>query len=163
MGVPVVLPRVLVTVDARGAVEVSGEDLELPGGPVERGQLGRVLASITETLGGPVRVEVQEADGTRYADILEPRGHPAAVPAHGSPRTDAAFALHAKGFTPGETVLVAAVVLRARADANGTVSLPAAPARPRSVEELILLGSSSRRTLSARRDERTRSRRWWRA
>jgi hypothetical protein len=159
---PIVLPRVIVTVYESGDAQVTVDGLERPEGPVDRGQLGSVLASIAEAADGPVRVEVRESDGTCYADILQPQrrrapceekcaGLPAGVPV-----------LRARGFAPGETVLVAVLAMSIRADADGTVCLLAAPKRPRCLDELILLGSVSRRTVRGRRILPAKSGRWWR-
>lgn len=161
MSVPVLLPRVLVDIDQSGRAEVSGEGLQLPQQPVQRSQLGGVLARITESLGVPVRVEVHEADGSCYADILEPRPAPAApspVRTAGAP----APALRAGGFQPGETVLIMVVAMRLRADGQGNIVLADAPASPRQAVELILLGARSRKTLHCRRAEQPGRRRWWR-
>jgi hypothetical protein len=71
--VPVVLAQVIVTVDESGRARVRVDGTEHPDGPVDRGQLGGVLASVAEAADGPVRVEIHELDGTRYADILHCR------------------------------------------------------------------------------------------
>ncbi len=150
--VPVVLAQVIVTVEERGRARVQVDGIEHPDGPVDREQLGGVLASIAEAADGPVRVEIHEPDGTRYADILQPpRRRPAprqekdtGTPARGP-------VLRAEGFAPGETVLVAVPTTSIRADADGTVCLLAAPNKPRRLDELILFGLASRRTVRGRR------------
>jgi hypothetical protein len=162
--VPVVLAQVLVTVDESGRARVRVDGIEHPDGPVEEGQLGGVLASVAEAEDGPVRVEIHEPDGTRYADILQPpRRRPAprqekdaGTPARGP-------VLRAEGFAPGEPVLIAVpTTMSISADANGTVCLLAAPNRPRHLDELILFGLASRRTVRGRRIPHAKPGRWWR-
>lgn len=152
--VPVVLAQVIVAVDESGRARVRVDGIEHPDGPVDRGQLGGVLSSVAEAADGPVRVEIHEPDGTRYADILQPpSGRPAPAPCQeqdaGTPARGPV--LRAEGFAPGETVLVAVLTTCIPADADGTVCLLAAPKRPRRINELILYGLASRRTLRAHR------------
>lgn len=161
--VPVVLAQVLVTVDESGRARVRVDGIEHPDGPVEEGQLGGVLASVAEAADGPVRVEIHEPDGTRYADILQPpRRRPAPRQEKDAGRTARGPVLRAEGFAPGETVLVAVLTTSIRADADGTVCLLAAPNRPRRVDELILFGLASRRTVRGRRIPHAKPGRWWR-
>ena len=150
--VPVVLAQVIVTVDESGRARVRVDGTEHPDGPVDRERLGGVLASVAETADGPVRVEIHEPDGTRYADILQPpRRRPAPRQEKDTGRTARGPVLRAEGFAPGETVLVAVPTTSICADADGTVCLLAAPNRPSRLDELILFGSSSRRTVFGRR------------
>lgn len=170
VAVPVVLPRAVVTVDddgrARIVVENIGHDdaIDCPDGPIGRGELGAVLARIAEQIGGPVRVEVREPDGSRYADILQPRT-PAPTPdtEHQRNGSDAGPLLRGEGFLPGETVLVAVVAMTTRADEHGAASLTGAPKPLRQASEVVLLGSASgtivRGTLPTR-PARSTLRRW---
>lgn len=159
--VPVVLAQVIVTVDESGRAHVRVDGIEHPDGPVDREQLGGVLAGVADAADGPVRVEIHEPDGTRYADILQPpRRRPAprqekdaGTPARGP-------VLRAEGFAPGETVLVTVPTTSIRADADGTVCLLAAPNRPRRLDELILFGLASRRTVRGRRIPHAKPGRW---
>ena len=69
--------------------------------------------------------------------------------------------LRAEGFAPGETVLVAVPTTTSiRADADGTVCLLAAPTKPRRLDELILFGVASRRTVRGRRIPHAKPGRW---
>jgi hypothetical protein len=167
--VPVVLPEVLAVVDDTGQVRIAVENIDHasidpPIGPVDRRRLGAVLASIAEQVGGPVRVEVREADGSRYADILQPH-----TPEPGEDDKRAPIAaedgpvLRGEGFLPGEPVLVAVVATSIAADADGTVRLPVYPRAPRRVDELILFGTGSGtivRGTAPARSVRSRQRRW---
>lgn len=159
--VPVVLPRVIATIDNAGRASVSVDGISRPEGPVERDELGKVLTSLAEQAGGPVRVEIREPDGSRYADILQPHTPEAeddderalAIPSDGP-------ALRGEGFLPGEPVLVAVIARTVVADADGTVSLPVARRVPRRVDELILFGASS--AMIVRGTAPARSVRQWR-
>lgn len=107
--VPVVLPQAVVTVDDSGNARIvvetvdHPERIDCPDGPIGRDELGTVLASIAEQVGGPVRVEVREPDGSRYADILQPcLPEPAGDPER--PETSADEPVVAGGgFLPEET------------------------------------------------------------
>jgi hypothetical protein len=159
--VPVVLAQVLVTVDESGRARVRVDGIEHPDGPVDRGQLGGVLASVAEAADGAVRVEIHEPDGTSYADILQPpRRRPAPRQEKDAGRTARGPVLRAEGFAPGETVLVAVLATSIRADADGAVCLHAAPSRPRRLDELILFGLASRRTVFGRRIPHAKPGRW---
>ncbi|MGA2455021.1 MAG: hypothetical protein ABSG93_16035 [Solirubrobacteraceae bacterium] len=159
--VPVVLAQVLVTVDESGRARVRVDGIEHPDGPVDRERLGGVLAGVADAADGPVRVEIHEPDGTSYADILQPpRRRPAARQEKDAPTPARGPVLRAEGFAPGETVLVAVLTMSVRADADGTVCLLALPNRPRRVDELMLLGLASRRTVFGRRIPDAKPGRW---
>jgi hypothetical protein len=168
--VPVVLPQVVVTVDETGHARIAVENIghhdaiDCPDRPVGRDELGAVLASIAEQIGGPVRVEVREPDGSRYADILQPRPpEPAEYPEQ--PETPAKEPLlTGGGFLADETVLVAVVVATTQAQADGTASLTALRLPARSGGEIILFGGASGRIVQRRVPVRPRfpGRRWWR-
>lgn len=159
--VPAVLPQVIATIDYTGRAHVSVDGIGRPEGAVEGDELGKVLTSLAEQAGGPVRVEIREPDGTRYADILQPQ--PARhddPPGTGEGDSSSGQAVLAgDGFLPGEPVLVAVVATTVVADADGTVGLPVAPRMPRKVDELILLGVGSATVLRGTAPARS-VRRW---
>jgi hypothetical protein len=130
--VPVVLPFVEVRIDSAGglAVTVDREPYEIPANVVPAGRpaLGRILDEITSRLASPVRVEVHEADGAVFTDIVTPRPRTPAPSVPGQPPADLPPREHAGGFVPGEQVAVAVVVSHAGADDIGSaqVRLPAA-------------------------------------
>lgn len=71
--VPVVMPLVEVTIDEGGylAVTLDREPYSADGAR-RRDDLKRVVDDITADLGTPVRVEVREADGSTFTDIVTP-------------------------------------------------------------------------------------------
>lgn len=127
MKIPVVLPVAHIRIAAYGRLTV-----DIDGAPYEsasvftRGDLGDVLDQIATTLDSPVRVEVHEADGTTYADIATPPD----TPAEHTTEPDPAKASDGTGtgFQPGEEVVIAYVLTRQTADADGVapLRLPAA-------------------------------------
>jgi hypothetical protein len=132
MKIPVVLSAVEVHIDAEGTLSVT-----LDGRPyaadrhLGRAELGPLLDDITTDRDSAVRVEVHEADGTRFADIATPPEHPAPAghpPAEEPSPIARPHALAAAGFDPGEEVALAYVVTRQPADSDGhaTVNLPPA-------------------------------------
>lgn len=165
--VPVVLPQVVVTVDDTGRARIAVEHIDrraidCPDGPISRDELGTVLARIAEQVGGPVRVEVREPDGARYADILQPRP-PEPKPDTEPKEPDAGPLLRGEGFLPDETVLVAVVVVTVQAQVDGTASVTALPGQARSDREVILFGGASGHVVQrhAPTSPAGRPRRWW--
>ena len=135
--------------DADDADDVSALQRRLDRG---RGGVARVLDQLTEQRRSPVRVEVREADGTVFTDIITPsrrrRTEPDPEPASEEPaRRPAAelVALHGEGFVPGEDVAIAVVIAHGDAAPDGTMrglveahQLAGTPTR-----EVILLGRVS--------------------
>ncbi len=166
--VPVVLPHVLVTVDETGHARITVENTDhratgCPDGPVGRDELGGSLARIAERIGGPVRVEVREPDGSRYADILQPRSpEPKTDPDQKRDESDEGSLLRGEGFLPAETVLVAVVITTTQAGPDGTASLASLRLPARSGGEIILFGGASGRIVQRQVPvhPRFRGRRW---
>ena len=72
--VPVVLSLVQVVVDERGYLTVSlDREPYSADGVLTRDDLQRVLDDIADDLDAAVRVEVREADGSTFTDIVTPR------------------------------------------------------------------------------------------
>ena len=143
MKIPVVLPVVHISVTAHGrlTVDIDGDPYE-PASVFTRGNLADVLAQITTTLDSPVRVEVQEADGTTYADLATPPDLPAEQPAEPDPVKASDRA--GTGFQPGEEVALAYVLTRQTADADGVAPLRLPPALLASRREgLVMVGLTS--------------------
>ena len=151
--VPVVLPHAVFTVHEDGtmSVTVDGAPLE-PAAfapPWRRESFPAIIDALTDRRRTPIRVEVHEADGAVFTDIIAPgrRRRPAAEPeteADSAPVT-ALVVLHGEGFVPGEDVAVAVIVAHSDAAPDGTARgllarelLAASPTR-----EVILLGRIS--------------------
>jgi hypothetical protein len=146
---PVVMPLVEVTVDSTGDVSVllDREPYSADGG-LQRDGLKGVLDDIAADLGTPIRVDVHEADGSRFTDIITPprpaTQHPR-VEAAGRTRTAiaSAFGISGDGFTPGEEVDVCVVVARQLAAEDGTARLRLPPAVLADHPSVLLVGRAS--------------------
>ena len=151
--VPVVLPHVVMSVAADGTmtVVVDGDPYEPEpfAPPWRREDFARVLDQLTEQCRSPLRVEVREADGTVFTDIITPgtRRRSSSAPEAAKPAVAVPelAALEGEGFVPGEDVAVAVVLTHSDAAPDGTTrgllaadQLAASPTR-----EVILLGRVS--------------------
>lgn len=151
--VPVVLPHAVFTVHEDGtmSVTVDGAPHE-PAAfapPWRRESFPVIIDALTDRRRTPIRVEVHEADGAVFTDIITPgrRRRPTAEPdteADPAP-VPALVALHGEGFVSGEDVAVAVIVGHSDAAPDGTARgllardlLAASPTR-----EVILLGRIS--------------------
>ena len=109
------------------------------------GAFATALDRLTDQRRCAVRVEVREADGTVFTDIITPtRRRPAPEPPV-RPAAPALPVLYGDGFGPGEDVAVAVVIAHGDAAPDGTMrgiidagQLAASPTR-----EVILLGRVS--------------------
>jgi len=153
--VPVVLPHVVMTVTGDGTMAVSVDGAPyLPepfAPPWRREDFAAILDQLTEQRRSPVRVEVIEADGARFTDIITPgkrrRPDPAPDPdadVH-APAEPPLLGLQKSGFIPGEDVAVAIVAAHADAAPDGTVRILLTPDQLASspTREVILLGRVS--------------------
>jgi hypothetical protein len=168
VGVPVVLPQVVAIIDDTGRARLAVDGVERPNGPVGRDELGGVLARIADQHGRPMRVEIREPDGSRYADILQPQPRSPEPNADGGQEHDAPAepVLWGEGFLPGEVVLVAVVAMTTHAAPEGAAYLTDPPPVPGRSGEIVLFGSASgtvvRGSLAAPRASQPSRRRWWR-
>ncbi len=154
VGVPVVLPHVVMVVapDGRMTVTIDGapHEPEPFAPPWRRESFASILDQLTSQRRSPVRVEVREADGTVFTDIITPgrrrRPEPAepeqAAPAPGLPEL---VVLRGEGFVPGEDVAVAVVITHGDAAPDGTMRglLTADQLATSPTREVILLGRIS--------------------
>lgn len=152
--VPVVLPHVAMTVAPDGTMTVTIEgaphEPESFAPPWRREDFARILDHLTELRRTPVRVEVREADGTVFTDIitLGKRRRPAADPEPGLPERRVLpelVTLRGEGFVPGEDVAVAVVIAHGDAAPDGTMRglLTAEQVAASPTREVILLGRVS--------------------
>lgn len=148
---PVVLPHVVmdITIEGRMTVTVDGapHEREPFAPPWRREDFAAILDQLTDQYRSPVRVEVREADGTAFTDIITPgkRRRPDPEPEAPAPPVPGLLALHGEGFVPGEDVAVAVVLAHSEAAPDGTARallardlLAGSPTR-----EVILLGRVS--------------------
>lgn len=124
ISIPVTLPLVVATVQENGETHVAVNGVMLVEGPIERDALGRVLSAIAEDEQTPIRVEVHEADGRVFADILTPppprsRFAPPPVAPATAPAPPALIEFYGQGFVPGEDVAVAVIMTRTSAAGTG--------------------------------------------
>jgi hypothetical protein len=136
-----------VTEDGRMTVTVDGtpHEPEPFAPPWRRDSFAHILDQLTGQRRCPVRVEVREADGTVFTDIITPTTRRRPEPAPAPVARAALLALHGEGFVPGEDVAVAVVIAHGDAAPDGTVrglltpeQVAASPTR-----EVILLGRVS--------------------
>ncbi|WP_282856870.1 hypothetical protein [Pseudoclavibacter helvolus] len=150
--VPVVLPHVVMVLapDGRMTVTVDAAPYEPePFAPAwRREDFARVLDQLTEQRRSPVRVEVREADGATFTDIITPstRRRPPPVPEPLAQRVmPELVTVHGEGFVPGEDVAVAVVIAHGGAAPDGTMRalLTTEQAVSSPTREVILLGRVS--------------------
>lgn len=158
-GGPVVVPVVEFTIDSDGSMTVTVDGVPYLPEPFAPGWRRESFPTILDTLTAryrtPLRVQVREADGSTFTDIITPpRERPApkpweTPPATASPPLPAASpVLHqvvGSGFVPGEDVAVA--IIHAHSDAGGDgvarTLLTAEQAAAAVTGEVILLGRVS--------------------
>lgn len=154
--VPVVLPHGLVAVNTDGTmtVAVDGAAHEPPAfAPAwRREDFATVLDQLTEQRQSPLRVEVREADGSVFTDIITPgkrrRPEPATpepAPPTVAPASPELVVLHGAGLVPGEDVAVAVVLAHTDAAPDGTARglLSADQLTGTPTGEVVLLGRVS--------------------
>ncbi|WP_245979689.1 hypothetical protein [Gryllotalpicola protaetiae] len=116
----------------------------------QRDSFARVLDQLTEQRRSPMRVEVHEADGTVFTDIVTPgksrRPQPEIDHARPAPKVGPELVvLHGEGFVPGEDVAIAVVIAYGDAAPDGTMRglLTADQLATSPTREVILLGRVS--------------------
>lgn len=142
--VPVVMPLVEVSVNQEGCLDVLLErEPYAADGALRRADLEKVLADVAADLGTPVRVEVHEADGVTFTDIVTP-SVPAARPVgQFKSATTSAGEVTGDGFAPNEEVAVAVVVAHQVANNDGTARLRLPPALLADHGLVVLMGQTS--------------------
>lgn len=152
--VPVVMPLVGVTIAERGYLTVTlDREPYAADGAWQRDDLQRVLDDIAADLGTPVRVEVHEADGSTFTDIVTPDRprlrmvEPAPVEkapsvvrgVDGRVIGGVAGEVSGAGFQPNEEVAIAVVVAHQIASTDGTTRLRLPPALLEAHPGLVIL------------------------
>ncbi|MFV4912398.1 hypothetical protein PFZ49_02260 [Microbacterium lacticum] len=152
VGVPVVLPHVVMTIAEDGTMTVSvdgtGHEPEPFAPPWRREDFARVLDQLTEQHRSPVRVEVRETDGSVFTDIITPgkrRPTPEPEPVAPAAAGRELVVLHGEGFVSGEDVAIAVVIGHSDAAPDGTARalLTADQLATSPTREVILLGRVS--------------------
>ncbi|QZE27171.1 hypothetical protein K4X33_02570 [Brevibacterium casei] len=114
--------------------------------PWRRDSFAAVLDRLTDQRRSPVRVEVREADGTVFTDIITPSRRRAVPEPPGRPAAPAPLpVLYGDGFVPGEDVAIAVVIAHGDAAPDGTMRglIEAAQLAASPTREVILLGRVS--------------------
>ncbi len=148
--VPIVLPHVVMQVAGDGTMTVTVDGApHLPepfAPPWRRDSFAAVLDRLTDQRRSPVRVEVREADGTVFTDIITPSRRRAVPEPPGRPAAPAPLpVLYGDGFVPGEDVAIAVVIADGDAAPDGTMRglIEAAQLAASPTREVILLGRVS--------------------
>ena len=148
--VPIVLPHVVMQVAGDGTMTVTVDGApHLPepfAPPWRRDSFAAVRDRLTDQRRSPVRVEVREADGTVFTDIITPSRRRAVPEPPGRPAAPAPLpVLYGDGFVPGEDVAIAVVIAHGDAAPDGTMRglIEAAQLAASPTREVILLGRVS--------------------
>ena len=142
--VPVVMPLVEVVVSGGGLLAVSlDREPYSADGALRREDLRRTLTEIAADLGTPIRVEVREAEGSTFTDIITPKQRHADPVPTARKVIASAFGISGDGFTAGEEVEVCVVVARQLAGDDGSAQLRLPPALLASHPDVVLVGRVS--------------------
>ena len=142
--VPVVMPLVVVVVDEDGLLTVTlDREPYSADGALRREDLRRTLTDITADLRTPIRVEVREADGTTFTDIITPKQRDTERAPAARRVLASAFGISGDGFTAGEEVEVCVVVARQVASDDGSTQLRLPPALLACHPDVVLVGRIS--------------------
>jgi hypothetical protein len=151
--VPVVMPLVEVQVDLDGIVAVRLDRVPYAtDSPLHREDLQRVLCRLATDLETPIRVEVREAEGSTFTDIVTPESPevhlpdpPRSATTAPDPTAGQMPGLTASGrFLPLEDVAVAVVIARQTASEDGVANLRLPPALLEAhAGRLVLVGQQS--------------------
>jgi hypothetical protein len=151
--VPVVVPVVDVRVDVEGTLSVRlDREPYATDSLLHRDDLQRLLRDLATDLDTPIRVEVREADGSAFTDIVTPESHDVRLPDPPRPATAPAdetasemVGKTARGrFLPLEDVAVAVVVAHQTVSEDGVADLRLPPVLLEAhAGRLVLVGQQS--------------------
>lgn len=136
--VPVAIPFVVLDMHADGTVAVTIDGKPLLPDPFAppwcRSSFGQIIDRVTNDRTIPVRVEVREADGTTFTDIIAARRRKSRPESESEParqaKTGPVFhTVEADGFVPGEDVAVALITGHTDAAHTGTARALIDPAQ----------------------------------
>ena len=160
--VPVSIPLVVLDVRKDGTVAVTVDGIRLDPDPFappwRRASFGQIIDRATDDRTTPARVEVREADGTTFTDIIaaQRRRAPDPTPDPEKPASRPVFqTVEGDGFVPGEDIAVAVVTGHTDASGTGTARALIDPGRLGSdaaggVVEVVLVGRISGATIVRR-------------
>ena len=158
--VPVSIPLVVLDVREDGTVTVTVDGKRLNPDPFappwRRSSFGQIIDRATNDRTTPARVEVREADGTTFTDIIAARRRRSRPePEPEVPAGPVFHTVEGEGFVPGEDVAVAVVTGHTDAAHTGTARALIDPAgvsvdRAGGVIEVILFGRVSGTTIIRR-------------
>lgn len=151
--VPVVMPVVDVRVDVEGTLSVRlDREPYATDSLLHRDDLQRLLRELAADLDTPMRVEVREADGSAFTDIVTPEPHDVRLPDPPRPATAPADETASEmvgetgsgRFLPLEDVAVAVVVAHQIASEDGVADLRLPPVLLEAhAGRLVLVGQQS--------------------
>lgn len=151
--VPVVMPVVDVRIDVEGILSVRlDREPYATDSLLHRDDLQRLLRDLATDLGTPIRVEVREADGSAFTDIVTQESQDVRLPDPPRPATAPAdetasemVGETARGrFLPLEDVAVAVVVAHQTASEDGVAHLRLPPVLLEAhAGRLVLVGQQS--------------------
>ena len=160
--VPVSIPFVVLDVREDGTVAVTVDGIRLDPEPFappwRRSSFGQIIDRATDDRTTPARVEVREADGTTFTDIIaaQRRRAPDPTPDPEKPASRPVFqTVEGDGFVPGEDIAVAVVTGHTDASGTGTARALIDPGRLGSDAagggvEVVLVGRISGATIVRR-------------
>ncbi|WP_223289940.1 hypothetical protein [Brevibacterium casei] len=158
--VPVSMRTVILDIHADGSMTVLIDGAaylpEEGAGPWSRASFPQVIDHASEDRAVPVRVEVHEADGTSFTELVAARPRrrePAPEPAPKAKRPKAVPALvevTGEGFVAGEDIACAVIVSHTDAAGDGTGRALLDPRQVKDASEVLLVGRISG-TVVARR------------
>ncbi len=160
--VPVSIPLVVLDVREDGTVTVAVDGKRLDpdafAPPWRRSSFGQIIDRATNDRTTPARVEVREADGTTFTDIIAARRRRSRPEPEPEPKASTGPVFHTvegEGFVPGEDVAVAVVTGHSDAAHTGTARALIDPAgigvdQAGGVIEVILFGRVSGTTIIQR-------------
>lgn len=145
-----VLPTATLTIQDDGTVTVNVDGMAMDPDPTNppwrRESVPILLDSLSEQWPGPIRIELHEADGSVFTDIVVPSEHrdPTHAPASVDPITDNPEVPRST-LVPGEEVAVAVIIGHGRAEADGSIrGLSSAVQNAASASgEVVLIGRAS--------------------